>query len=82
MVSQEEELLIEVAATNMAITQAIGGLAALATDQRPFMTRILETGLGALENADYQDISRDLRAAFVVKLKARYTQLITGIEGV
>jgi hypothetical protein len=76
----EEELQIEVAATNMAITQAISGLASFSTDHRPFMVRILAAGLHDLDNADYRSISEGRRAAFLTKLKARYIELITAVE--
>ena len=77
---QSEEMQIEVAATNMAITQAIGGLASLARDHRSFMVRILEAGLHDLDNADYRSIAEGRRAAFLAKVKARYTELITAVE--
>ena len=73
----EEELQIDVAATNMAITQAIGGFASISNDHRPFMLRILEAGLRGLDNADYRSISEERRAAFLTKVKTRYTEIIT-----
>ena len=41
----EEDVFAEVAATNMAIAKAMGLLASVATDRRPYLSRILEAGL-------------------------------------
>ena len=76
----EEELQVEVAATNMAITQAIGGLTALSGDQRPFIARILAAGLRELDNADYRSIAPEHRAAFLSKVRARYIELVTTVD--
>ena len=44
------------------------------------MVRILEAGLHDLDNADYRSIAEGRRAAFLAKVKARYTELITAVE--
>ena len=77
----EEDVFAEVAAVTMAITKAIGGLAPLSSDQRPYLSRILEAGLRDLEKIDYQNIPDERRTAFREKVKARYTEFITTIPG-
>ena len=48
----EEDVFAEVAATNMAIVKAMGLLASVATDRRPYLSRILEAGLLDFEQID------------------------------
>ena len=75
----EEDNLAEVAAVSMAIVKAIGGLASPSADKGPYLARILETGLHDLETVDCRHIRSERRAAFLEKVKVRYTDLITAI---
>src|SRR3979411_3291877 len=68
----EEDVFAEAAATNMAIVKAMGLLASVATDRRPYLSRILEAGLLDFEQFDYPNIPKRRRAAFRRKVKARY----------
>src|ERR1700730_18650086 len=68
----EEDVFAEVAATNMAIVKAMGLLASVATDRRPYLSRILEAGLLDFERIDYPNIPKRRRAGFRRKVKARY----------
>src|ERR1700758_2926012 len=52
----EEDVFAEVAATNMAIVKAMGLLASVAADRRPYLSRILEAGLLDFEQIDYPNI--------------------------
>jgi len=74
----EEDLLAEVAATNMAIVKAMGLLASVA-HRRPYLSRILEAGLLDFEQIDYPDIPERRRAEFRRKVKARYARLLRAI---
>ncbi len=75
----EEDLLAEVAATNMAIVKAMGLLASVAADRRPYLSRILEAGLLDFEQIDYPNIPERRRAEFRRKVKARYASLLRAI---
>jgi hypothetical protein len=75
----EENVFAEVAATNMAIVKAMGLLASVATDRRPYLSRILEAGLLDFEQIDYPNIPKRRRAAFRRKVKARYASLLRAI---
>jgi hypothetical protein len=75
--SFEEELFAEIAAVTMAIVKAIAELGSLSSDNRPYLSRILETGLCDLEEMNHRDILNEHDAAFFEKVKARYTDLIT-----
>jgi hypothetical protein len=73
----EEDVFAEVAATNMAIVKAMGLLASVATDRRPYLSR--EAGLLDFEHIDYPNIPRRRRPAFRRKVKARYASLLRAI---
>ena len=75
----EENVFAEAAATNMAIVKAMGLLASVATDRRPYLSRILEAGLLDFEQIDYPNIPKRRRAAFRRKVKARYASLLRAI---
>jgi hypothetical protein len=75
----EKDVSAEVAAISMAMTKAIGELASLSSDQGPYLSRILKAGLRDLEKIDYRNIPNRRRAAFLRKVKARYTELLTTI---
>jgi len=75
----EEDVFAEVAATNMAIVKAMGLLASVATDRRPYLSRILEAGLLDFEQIDYPNIPKRRRAAFRRKVKVRYASLLRAI---
>jgi hypothetical protein len=75
----EEDVFAEVAATNMAIVKAMGLLASVATDRRPYLSRILEAGLLDFEQIDYPNIPKRRRPAFRRKVKARYASLLRAI---
>jgi hypothetical protein len=80
MASQfKEDVLAEVAATNMAIVKAMGLLASVSRDRRPYRSRVLEAGLFDLEQIDYPNIPKRRRAAFRRKVKARYADLLRTI---
>jgi hypothetical protein len=68
---------LRIAAVTMAIVKAIAELGSLSSDNRPYLSRILETGLCNLEKMDHRDILNEHGAAFLEKVKARYTDLIT-----
>jgi hypothetical protein len=75
----EEDVFAEVAATNMAIVKAMGLLASVATDRRPYLSRIPEAGLLDFEQIDYPTIPKRRRAAFRRKVKAHYASLLRAI---
>jgi hypothetical protein len=75
----EEDVFAEVAATNMTIVKAMGLLASVATDRRPYLSRILEAGLFDFEQIDYPNIPKRRRPAFRRKVKARYASLLRAI---
>ena len=74
-----EDVFAEVTATNMAIVKAMGLLASVSSDRRPYLSRILEAGLLDLEQIDYSNIPKRRRAAFRRKVKARYADLLQTI---
>ncbi len=74
-----EGVFAEVAATNMAIVKAMGLLASVSSDRRPYLSRILEAGLLDLGQIDYPNIPKRRRAAFRRKVKARYADLLRTI---
>jgi len=74
-----EDVFAEVAATNMAIVKAMGLLASVSSDRRPYLSRILEAGLLDLEQIDYPNIPKSRRTAFRRKVKARYADLLQTI---
>ena len=73
----EENVFAEAAATNMAIVKAMGLLASVAIDRRPYLSRILEADY--FEQIDYPNIPKRRRAAFRRKVKARYASLLRAI---
>ena len=74
--SSEERDLAEVAAFSMAIVKTIGMLASDSVDKGPYLARILETGLQDLDALDCRQVPGERRAAFLAKIKSRYTDLI------
>jgi hypothetical protein len=77
--SCEEDVFGEIAVVTMAIVKAITELGSLSSDNRPYLSRILETGLCDLEQMNHRDILNEHDAAFFEKVKARYTDLIAPI---
>jgi hypothetical protein len=75
----DEDVFAEVAATNMAIVKAMGLLASVSRDRRPYLSRVLDAGLLDLEQIDYPSIPKRRRAAFRRKVKARYADLLRAI---
>jgi hypothetical protein len=75
----KEDVFAEVTATNMAIVKAMGLLASVSGDRRPYLSRVLEAGLLDLEQIDYPNIPKRRRAAFRRKVKARYADLLRTI---
>jgi hypothetical protein len=75
----EEDVFAEVAAINMAIVKAMGLLASVATDRRPYLSRLLEAGLLDFKPIDYPNIPERRRAAFRRKVKASYASLLRAI---
>jgi hypothetical protein len=78
--SFDEEVFAETAAVTMAIVKAIAELGSLSSDNGPYLSRILETGLRDLDEMDHRNILNEHGAAFLEKVKARYTDLITTIS--
>jgi len=76
----EEDVLADVAATNMAIVKAMGLLASVSSDRRPYLSRVLEAGLLDLERIDYPNVSKRRRTAFRRKVKARFADLLRTIR--
>jgi hypothetical protein len=74
--TSEEHDLAEVAAFSMAIVKTIGMLASDSGDKRPYLARILETGLHDLDALDCRQVPGERRAVFLAKVKSRYTDLI------
>jgi len=75
----EEDVFAEVAATNMAIVKAMGLLASVSSDRRPYLSRVLEAGLLDLERIDYPNVPKRRRTAFRRKVKARFADLLRTI---
>ena len=75
----EENGFAEVAATNMAIVKAMGLLASVSIDRRPYLSRILEADFLDFEQIDYPNIPKRRRAAFRRNVKARYASLLRAI---
>jgi hypothetical protein len=78
--SFEEEVFAEIAAVTMAIVKAIAELGSLSRDNGPYLCRVLATGLCDLEEMDHRNILNEDGAAFLEKVKGRYTDLITTIS--
>jgi hypothetical protein len=74
--SFEEDVSAEIAAVTMAIVKAIAELASFSTDKRPYLSRILDAGLREFEEMNRPHALNEHGAAFLVKAKARYIDLI------
>ena len=85
MASQfEMDMLAEMAALSMASMKALSGLAAITAKEtgskREYLSRILEAGLRDLEKTEYFSIPPGQREAFLENARARYSDLISGIQ--
>lgn len=80
----ELDVLAELAALSAAVGRSISGLAAIAATggmpRREYLGRVLEAGLRDLDNVHYFSVPADQRTDFVENARARFSQIISGVE--